>query len=631
MGSLGAVRCGLVALVLILGLLSGETLEVSPAQLIIGSAAFLLLALPTPCIVGRQPRNRAQWVIALSLLTDGVYLCWAIYATGGASSSLRFLLLVHVVAVTLLASYRTGLKIAVWDSLLYLVVLYAQAARPVAVDEALASTGLGGVDLKTAALQLIPLWAAALITATCAAASDRELRAQKVDLEELSAVVRDLDGRTSAAEIPEILLDALCRVFGFGRGVVLASPDGDLSLMAYRGPGDPPDLQAGSDRITERAWNERRAQLASGLDPESDPRLAALLPGARNILVVPLLADRGFRLGVLAVEHPSRRGQIKRWMVALVEQFATHAALTLQNAWLLDELERKLEENRALQIQLVSKNLDLEVKVAERTKELTKSLRKVQSVDEQRRRLLARLVHAEEDERKRIAGDIHDDPIQKIVATSMRLQLLRHQLSDPEQLEVLDKLLSTVRGSIESLRHLIFELRPHALDEDGLGPALQDYLESIESDFEFKLEQRVEKEPPAELRVLMYRVAQEAITNIRKHAQARRVHVLLTEQDGGYLVRIVDDGVGFTAPETLQSARGHLGVSAMRERVEMAGGWCQLRSLPGDGTTVEFWVPGVAPQPSETSEGDDEEVSVEPQTEEAASVPLSVGGPTIET
>ena len=63
----------------------------------------------------------------------------------------------------------------------------------------------------------------------------------------------------------------------------------------------------------------------------------------------------------------------------------------------------------------------------------------------------------------------------------------------------------------------------------------------------------------------------------------------------------------------------------------MSGCWCQLRSLPGDGTTVEFWVPGVAPRPSEPSEGDDEEVSVEPQTEEAASVPLSVGGPTIET
>jgi signal transduction histidine kinase len=212
----------------------------------------------------------------------------------------------------------------------------------------------------------------------------------------------------------------------------------------------------------------------------------------------------------------------------------------------------------------------------------------------------------------------------------MRLQLLRHQLSDPEQLEVLDKLLSTVRGSIESLRHLIFELRPHALDEDGLGPALQDYLESIEAEFEFKLEQRMEQEPPAELRVLLYRVAQEAITNVRKHARAQRVDVLLTEQDGGFLVRIADDGVGFTAPETLQSAKGHLGVSAMRERVEMAGGWCQLRSLPGDCTTVEFWVPDVASRP-EPPETDDDEVAVERQSEKTASVPLSVGGSTIET
>jgi signal transduction histidine kinase len=131
--------------------------------------------------------------------------------------------------------------------------------------------------------------------------------------------------------------------------------------------------------------------------------------------------------------------------------------------------------------------------------------------------------------------------------------------------------------------------------------------------------------------VLLYRVAQEAITNIRKHAHARRVDVLLTDQDGGFLVRIADDGVGFAAPDTLQSARGHLGVSAMRERVEMAGGWCQLRSLPGDGTTVEFWVPGVAPRASEPSEADDDEGSLERQAEEAASVPLSVGGPTTET
>jgi signal transduction histidine kinase len=92
-------------------------------------------------------------------------------------------------------------------------------------------------------------------------------------------------------------------------------------------------------------------------------------------------------------------------------------------------------------------------------------------------------------------------------------------------------------------------------------------------------------------------MAQEAITNIRKHARAQRVHVLLTEQDGGYLVRIVDDGVGFTAPENAAvGPGGHLGVSAMRERVEMAGELVPT-AKPGDGTPVEFWVPGVAPRP----------------------------------
>ena len=495
------------------------------------------------------------------------------------------------------------------------MVLYAQAAGILPVREAFVSASVaGGVDLKTAVLQLSPLWAAALATATCAAASERELRAQKVDLEELSAMVRDLDGRRSAAEIPEILLDAFCRVFGFSRGVVLASLEGDLTLMAFRGPGEPPDLPPAHDELTERAWKERRTQLASKLDPEANPRLAALLPGARNILIVPLLVDQGFRLGVVAAEYPSRRGHIKRWMVMLVEQFASHAALTLHNAWLLDQLKGKLDENRTLQHQLLSQNLDLEVQVAERTKELTESLRQIRIVDEQRRRLLVSLVHAEEDERKRIAGDIHDDPMQKIVATNMRLQLLRRQLSDPAHLEVLDKLLSTVRSSIRSLRHLIFELRPHVLDQDGLAPALREYLESLDADFDFSVEQQLQEEPGAELRVLLYRVAQEALTNIRKHAHARRVNVLLAEQDGGFLIRITDDGVGFTAPETLQSGRGHLGLSAMRERAEMAGGWCRLLSLPGAGTTVEIWVPGSAPPPSGHLEGNEGDISAERET-----------------
>jgi hypothetical protein len=80
----------------------------------------------------------------------------------------------------------------------------------------------------------------------------------------------------------------------------------------------------------------------------------------------------------------------------------------------------------------------------------------------------------------------------------------------------------------------------------------------------------------------------------------------------------------------LQSARGHLELSAMRKRVEMAGGWCHLRSLPDDGTTVDFWVPDGAPRP-EPPEADDDEVSLERRSEETSSIPLGVGGSAMET
>jgi signal transduction histidine kinase len=106
------------------------------------------------------------------------------------------------------------------------------------------------------------------------------------------------------------------------------------------------------------------------------------------------------------------------------------------------------------------------------------------------------------------------------------------------------------------------------------------------------MDNRLRGEPPADTRIIMYRIAQEALANVRKHAAATAVSIRLEEKDGGFLMRIQDDGTGFSPPEMLQSAPGHLGLSSMRERAEMAGGWCVVRSYPGGGTTVEFWVAG---------------------------------------
>lgn len=243
--------------------------------------------------------------------------------------------------------------------------------------------------------------------------------------------------------------------------------------------------------------------------------------------------------------------------------------------------------------ELAEQNAALEATVRERTKELRERVDDLRKVDEQRRRLLSDLVRAQEEERRRIAGDMHDDSIQKITAVGMRLETLRLRLTDEQDRETLDKLVDTVRGSIASLRHLLFELRPPALDREGLAAALREQLQRMPQDIQTRLDNRLMEEPPDEVRVILYRIAQEALANVRKHAKAQTVDVLLEQHEGGFLVRVRDDGAGFSLEDVDGSEHGHIGLSAMRERAEMAGGWCHVESAPGEGTTVELWVPSI--------------------------------------
>jgi PAS domain S-box-containing protein len=212
-----------------------------------------------------------------------------------------------------------------------------------------------------------------------------------------------------------------------------------------------------------------------------------------------------------------------------------------------------------------------------------------------RRAVLRYVVSAAEDERHRIANDIHDDSIQAITAASVRLQLLRRALTEPAHQELLDDLAETIHLSISRLRHLLFELRPPALDTEGLSAALLMYLDQAaeQSTTTFRLDDRLSVQPPTRTRLILYRIAQEALMNVRKHANAATAVVTLVQRDGGYEVRVADDGVGFEAAETGETP-GHLGLFAMRERTELASGRLRVESTPGHGTTVEAWIPILA-------------------------------------
>jgi two-component system, NarL family, sensor histidine kinase NreB len=205
---------------------------------------------------------------------------------------------------------------------------------------------------------------------------------------------------------------------------------------------------------------------------------------------------------------------------------------------------------------------------------------------------LALFVSVSEGEHRRIADEIHDGSIQVMAAAAMRVQILRRSLSDPEQLGRLDQLERSIAASISGLRHLIFELAPPALGSEGLGGAIRDYVDGVSdaAATSFRLNDRLTVEPSAAARTILYRIAQEVLSNIRNPAHAFNATVTLEQRDNGFYMRIGGEGVGFGL-NPRGDRRDQVGLAATGGRAELVGGWCRVGSHATGGTTVEAWIP----------------------------------------
>lgn len=223
------------------------------------------------------------------------------------------------------------------------------------------------------------------------------------------------------------------------------------------------------------------------------------------------------------------------------------------------------------------------------------------------RRLLARQDHVAEAERRRIARELHDDLQQTLAAIVIESSLLRGNEAAPA--DALRQALARIDGlaaqAIQSTRRIVNDLRPQALEDLGLVPA----LESLTSHFarhagvacEFEADDPVtgDLELPGEVATCLYRVTQEALNNVVKHAQAARVRVSLTRVEPDRLVlRVGDDGRGL--PDDAGSKPGSFGLLGMRERVLAVGGRLRVLGPPGQGTTLEVEVP-IAPAAPESA------------------------------
>jgi signal transduction histidine kinase len=225
--------------------------------------------------------------------------------------------------------------------------------------------------------------------------------------------------------------------------------------------------------------------------------------------------------------------------------------------------------------------------------ELERALHELATLEAERRMLLERTVEATEEERRRIAAELHDGPIQHLAAIVFRLEGLRAPL---ERGDIPSQAVPTIaatqeelREEVVELRRMITQLRPPVLDQLGLEDALHDHLESVRQDSGLDVSIRIDLAERLEpdLETVLYRVSQEALTNIVKHAGASHVWLSLGEDDGTVTLEIRDDGVGFSPEETPTLVQdGHLGLVAMRERVETVGGSWELLASRGEGTVV---------------------------------------------
>ena len=341
MGHLLVLRIAMGAVVVAWSFIRPEALGTSLSILIAATAAYIGLA-----VIAEGARRRAGRigfaVLNGLLILDGIYLAFAMYATGATQSPIRFLVYLHLVAVSLLASYRTGLKIALWHSLLLFVVLYAQAAALLPPVDVIPGRA---VDFdRMPVLNVTSFWLFAIATSIFSAMNERELRQRRADLQALVDVGARLDDVADPVLQARVVLDGLAARFGFSRGVVLGAAGDQLVVLASRGTAEWNET-APPDGIVRRAWQRRQMLPVKRIDADANPLLATLMPDARNLLVAPLFAD-GHEVGAIVVEHSSRTVfGVERRVASVLGQFAAVAALNLRNAVLLRHVQSLAERD----------------------------------------------------------------------------------------------------------------------------------------------------------------------------------------------------------------------------------------------------------------------------------------------
>jgi len=324
----------------------------------------------------------------------------------------------------------------------------------------------------------------------------------------------------------------------------------------------------------EERLDEKDRLTGKTLDPEDAPILAPLFrdhciivindsdryPGSNitfpsfsigSWIGLPLVVSNQL-IGLCILGHSEKNffhSELPQWAYTLVSQ----SAVAIQNSWLFEQISESRERLQALS---------------------------------------RRLVEVQEKERRYVAQELHDETGQALAAIKVGLMLLEHESADAEKVVKRSKELNSVVDEVlENLHRLAMDLRPAALDHLGLVAAMRQHAELVSAQTGMAVHFETGGEIgrlPGDMEIAIYRIVQEALTNVVKHARATRVDIMFERRKDSILIIVEDNGIGFSPKELTD---GHLGTVGMRERAEMLGGSLRIESAPGEGYAVFLEVP----------------------------------------
>ena len=340
---------------------------------------------------------------------------------------------------------------------------------------------------------------------------------------------------------------------------------------------------------------------AAGEDTRSIGMPEGRVP-ARRFLSVPALLG-GALVGQIAVAESERDYTVRD--IETLNRLSDLFAMTVLRMWSEGELEsyrehlEELVKERTMELERINRQLQEEISQRERDQE------ELLAKAEQLRALSTRLESVREEERRSVALEVHDTLGQALTGLKINLSLLGKRLAGERELESrIETMYELVDSTIQSVREISTELRPGILDDLGLAAALEWQLNrfgeitGLECSF---VSQADEPLLDKELTVALFRITQEALTNIARHAGATRVDVRLAHEPGGILLQIMDNGRGITENEIAHSRS--LGLLGMRERAHVFGGEVKIRGESGKGTTLLVRIPWELQEDGDGEEG----------------------------